>query len=64
LTMLLCIPIVTTIMALCLLFLTLVMWVKKQGRVFDRIFSTAVAFACLLFIIFLQYWNLLGFYTG
>lgn len=56
-------PIISGIVALILAGLTLQLWIKKYGRIFERIFLSTVIIGCLFYAYFLNYWNLLGFHT-
>lgn len=57
-------PIIASILGLILTGVTIYLWVKKHGSIYDRIFFSVVIVGCLLFTFFLDYWNLLGFHTG
>jgi hypothetical protein len=61
---LLAVPLVTTALSFALIVLTVLLWLKKKGGMFDRFSASAVCVAALAFIFFMQYWNLLGFKTG
>lgn len=57
----LCLPIITTILALALPIAATIAWKKKHWSVGQRWHYTLVTFAALAFIPLLLYWNLLGF---
>ena len=61
---LLAVPIITAVLSIALIILTALLWLKKKGGTFDRIAATLVCVAAVVFIYFMQYWNLLGFKTG
>ena len=54
-------PIVTTVLAVAVVVLAVVAWVKKFWRVRGRVHYTLVAAAAVAFVLWLNYWNLLGF---
>jgi len=55
------IPIVTTVLAVAVVVLAVVAWVKGFWRVPGRVHYTLVALAAAAFVLWLNYWNLLGF---
>jgi CubicO group peptidase (beta-lactamase class C family) len=54
-------PIVTTVLAVAVVVLAVVAWVKRFWRVPGRVHYTLVAAAAVAFVLWLNYWNLLGF---
>ena len=58
---LLCIPLLTTALAIGLPILTALVWENKCGSVAWRLYYSLVTLAALAFVWFLNYWNLLGF---
>jgi hypothetical protein len=59
--LLLCVPIVSLFLNLLLLVYTVLNWMKKNGNLFSRIYYFIIAFTGILYIWFLNYWNLFGF---
>jgi CubicO group peptidase (beta-lactamase class C family) len=55
------IPIITTVLAVAVVVLAVVAWVKGFWRVPGRVHYTLVALAAAAFVLWLNYWNLLGF---
>jgi CubicO group peptidase (beta-lactamase class C family) len=58
---LLCIPLITTGLTFGLPILTLMAWRNKSLSVVGRLHYSLITLAALSFILFLDYWNLLGF---
>ncbi|MEM9274743.1 MAG: serine hydrolase domain-containing protein [Cyanobacteria bacterium P01_F01_bin.143] len=58
---LLCIPIVTSILAVSLPFLAILVWMNNEWSLLLQIHYSLVSLTALGFIPFLNYWNLLGF---
>jgi hypothetical protein len=54
-------PIISSGMTVILFFGILLIWKNKKGRCIQRVCYTLFAGAALMFIAFLNYWNLLGF---
>jgi CubicO group peptidase (beta-lactamase class C family) len=54
-------PVVTSVLAVGVVVLAVVAWVKSFWRVRGRIHYTLVALAAAAFVLWLNYWNLLGF---
>jgi hypothetical protein len=54
------IPIVTSILSVVTLALTLVAWVRGHGSLVGRLFYSLIALASILFVLFVGYWNMLG----
>lgn len=57
-------PIIAAILGLILTGATIHLWVKKHGKIHERIFFSLVVVGCVLFAFFLDFWNLLGVHTG
>jgi hypothetical protein len=57
-------PLVSTTLGLGVLILSAVLWRRKTGSPFARLYYTSVALCAVLFAWFLSYWNLLGFHLG
>ena len=57
----LALPIITTIVAVAVVVLAVVAWVKGFWRVPGRVHYALVAVAAAAFVLWLNYWNLLGF---
>jgi len=55
------IPIVTTVLAVAVVVLAVAAWVKRFWRAPGRVHFTLVAAAAAAFVLWLNYWNLLGF---
>jgi Mn2+/Fe2+ NRAMP family transporter len=55
------IPIITTVLVVAVVVLAVVAWVKGFWRVRGRVHYTLVAAAAAAFVLWLNYWNLLGF---
>jgi CubicO group peptidase (beta-lactamase class C family) len=60
--LLLCIPLISTAATLEILAQMATVWRNHSGKTAPRVFYSLVAFAAVLFIPFLAYWNLLGFH--
>ena len=58
---LLSMPIISGGMTIILTYYIFLIWKNKQGRCIQRIYYTVITGAALVFLIFLNYWNLLGF---
>ena len=58
---LLCLPIFTTLLTPVLAGGTVLAWVKRYWSVWFRLYFTLLAVTSLVFVVFLLYWNLLGF---
>jgi len=58
---LLCIPLATTVMTVGLLIFTVLAWKNAYWSVMGRLHYSLITLAALVFIWFLDYWNLLGF---
>jgi CubicO group peptidase (beta-lactamase class C family) len=61
---LLFLPLVSTTLGLGLLILSTVLWWRRMGSPFARLYYAFVALYTLLFAWFLSYWNFLGFHLG
>ncbi len=59
--LLLCVPILSLFLNLLFLVYAVVNWMKKNGKLFSRIYYFIIAFTGILYIWFLNYWNFLGF---
>ncbi|MBO0562242.1 hypothetical protein EXQ36_14980 [Clostridium botulinum] len=59
--LLLYVPILSLFLNLLLLVYTVLNWMKKNGKLFSRIYYFAVALTGILYVWFLNYWNFLGF---
>jgi hypothetical protein len=57
----LCLPLLTTILTVALLFCSLQVWKRGYWSLMARAHYSLIALAALVFIPFLNYWNLLGF---
>ena len=64
LELILVLPIIAVIFSLILAGLTIQLWVRKDGSIYDRLFISVVIIGCLMITYFLNYWNLLGFHSG
>jgi CubicO group peptidase (beta-lactamase class C family) len=60
--LLLCIPLITAVATLFVLWQLGTAWRDRAGTASSRAFYSLVAFAAVAFIPFLAYWNLLGFH--
>ncbi|BAZ08317.1 beta-lactamase [Calothrix sp. NIES-4071] len=58
---LLCLPIISCVITFILLFYIWLIWRGKEGTYIQRVYYTFITGAALLFMCFLNYWNLLGF---
>lgn len=58
---LLVIPIVITILTIGLVIFTVLGWKNKYWSLLGRLYYSLITLACIGFIFFLNYWNLLGF---
>jgi uncharacterized membrane protein YuzA (DUF378 family) len=54
------IPIVTGILSVITLALTVIAWVRGHGSLVGRLYYSLIALASVLFILFVSYWNMLG----
>ncbi len=54
------IPIVTSILSVVFLALTLIAWVRGYGSLVGRLYTSLIALASVLFVLFAGYWNMLG----
>jgi hypothetical protein len=61
-TLLLCIPLITTAATPIVLWHAWIAWRVRSGNAVSRVFYTFAAFAASCFVPFLAYWNLLGFH--
>lgn len=59
--LLLCLPILELILNLFFLVLIVLDWVKKNSKLYARVYHLTVALTGVLYIWFLNYWNLFGF---
>ncbi|HDK7158329.1 TPA: beta-lactamase family protein [Clostridium botulinum] len=59
--LLLYVPILSLFLNLLLLVYTVLNWMKKNGKLFSRIYYFVVALTGILYVWFLNYWNFLGF---
>ncbi len=59
--LMLCVPILSLFLNLLFLVYTVLNWMKKNGNLFSRIYYFIIAFTGILYIWFLNYWNLFGF---
>lgn len=59
--LLLGVPILSLILNLLFLVYVVIYWVKKNSKLFFRIYYLILVFAGMLYIWFLNYWNFLGF---
>ena len=57
---LLVIPIITSILAVVLLILTAIAWVRRYGSLWGRLTYSFISLASVLFVLFAGYWNMLG----
>lgn len=57
----LCLPLVSTTLTIILLITTLFTWIQGSWNLGQRLHYSLVTLASLFFIVFLIYWNLLGF---
>ncbi len=58
---LLCLPIISTVITSILLFYILLIWRSKEATYIQIVYYTFITGAALMFMFFLNYWNLLGF---
>ena len=58
---LLVLPLITTALTVCLFVFLFLSWKEKFWSLFGRLYYTLVVMAVAFFILFLWYWNLLGF---
>jgi CubicO group peptidase (beta-lactamase class C family) len=61
-TLLLCIPLITTAGTLVITWQVWTAWRTRSGNAISRAFYTLTVFAAVCFVPFLAYWNLLGFH--
>ena len=54
------IPIITSILAVVLLILTAIAWVRRYWSLLGRLTYSFIALASVLFVLFAGYWNMLG----
>lgn len=59
--LLLGVPILSLILNLLFLVYVVIYWIKKNSKLFFRIYYLILVFAGMLYIWFLNYWNFLGF---
>ncbi|MTK13799.1 MAG: serine hydrolase [Clostridiaceae bacterium] len=59
--LLLCVPILSLLLNLLFLVYAVLNWMKKNGNLFSRIYYSIIAFTGILYLLFLNYWNFLGF---
>ena len=60
-TILLCIPILTSVLAIALPVFAILTWMNPEWYLIERLHYSLVSLSALGFIPFLNYWNLLGF---
>jgi hypothetical protein len=58
---LLCLPLITSVLSLVLLFFTIYAWKNNYWSWIELMHYSLITLAALIFIPFLAYWNLLGF---
>jgi CubicO group peptidase (beta-lactamase class C family) len=61
---LLIVPIITAILGVVLAWMTIKLWISKNGSIFERFFFSIIVVCCVMFTYFLYYWKLMGFYTA
>lgn len=59
--LLLCVPILSSILTLLFLVYVVIDWMKKNSKLCSRIYYLVLAFTGILYIWFLNYWNFFGF---
>ncbi|AKN30203.1 hypothetical protein Ccar_04940 [Clostridium carboxidivorans P7] len=59
--LLLCVPILSLILNLLFLVFIVMDWMKKNSKLYFRLYYLLVAFTGILYMWFLNYWNLFGF---
>lgn len=59
--LLLCLPILSLILNLFFLVCIVLDWMKKNSKLYDRLYYSIAALTGILYIWFLNYWNLFGF---
>ncbi|UCH92669.1 MAG: serine hydrolase [Candidatus Aminicenantes bacterium] len=61
LKVILVLPLISLVLTIAVLFFTFLAWIKKYWNPCQRLHYTLVVLASLVFLWFLNYWNLLGF---
>ena len=54
------IPIVTSILSLAFLALAVIAWMRGYWSLVSRLYYSLIALASVLFVLFADYWNMLG----